>query len=939
MRLSILFAVCLLLGSLSPAHSGTQAIPLVNPGFEEGAAGQPAPGWSASPVVLEDGYTVRTVEERPESGQKCLEIALAGVKKSPQAFGASAQTIDAAPYRGKLVRFSAALRVEGGETDRAQLWMRVDRPNGAMGFFDNMEARPVKSAAWQRARITGPVAADAEVIKIGFLLPEGGRGCFDSAAFEVLGDAGAGNEPARPLTERGLDNLAAFAQLYGTVRWFHPSDQAAAADWSSFALAGVQRVEKAADAEELARVLEELFRPLAPTVRVYPTGHRPPLPDALRPPAPGASLRKVTWRHLGVSLGGGQARSVYQSVRVDDQALPAGFAARMGQEVDAALFRGKKVLLRAAIRAELKAGNQARLFLRTPGTQDRKEAEDTVSITGGTWSEVELISQVAPDAQALIVGVALDREGKVWVDDIALEVFDQGGRHDPHAVVNPSFEDGDPGWAPDGWDLTHSEQISGYSVTRGEAEPRPPHGGRFSALLASSDPESLVPVQPGEPLEADLGGGVSALVPLALWADAAGTLPPADAGVRPPQVDKPEGFEPSGDDRVTRLADVVLAWNVFEHFYPYFDVAALEGTADWPAVLRTALRKAATDADAAAFQGTLARLVAALHDGHGYVASAAQPQLFFPPVGWNWIEDNLIVTWADPEKGGGLHPGDLILSIDGKPAREVLETAEAGISGATPQWRRTRALMELAGGPRDREAKLEVQPLDGPAKTVTLRRTAPPYGPGSAYEARQKALPEKIAEMHPGIFYVDLSRITDDDFTGALDRLAAAKGVVFDLRGYPRKLSPIVLQHLTDHPLHSAQWNIPVTTRPHRQGVTWFRSRWTLEPRKPRLQGRVAFLTGGGAISYAESYMGIVEAYHLAAIVGGPTAGTNGNVNPFVLPGGYNLSWTGMKVLKQDGSRHHGVGIQPTVPVAPTRKGVAAGKDEVLEKGLEAVER
>jgi hypothetical protein len=34
------------------------------------------------------------------------------------------------------------------------------------------------------------------------------------------------------------------------------------------------------------------------------------------------------------------------------------------------------------------------------------------------------------------------------------------------------------------------------------------------------------------------------------------------------------------------------------------------------------------------------------------------------------------------------------------------------------------------------------------------------------------------------------------------------------------------------------------------------------------------------------------------------------------LPGKYRLIWTGMKVLKQDGSLRHGVAIQPTVPVA-----------------------
>jgi len=69
----------------------------------------------------------------------------------------------------------------------------------------------------------------------------------------------------------------------------------------------------------------------------------------------------------------------------------------------------------------------------------------------------------------------------------------------------------------------------------------------------------------------------------------------------------------------------------------------------------------------------------------------------------------------------------------------------------------------------------------------------------------------------------------------------------------------------------------------------------------------------------------------------GASAGTNGNVNPFTLPGGFTVTWTGMKVLKHDGSQHHGMDIIPTVPASRTRKSVAEGKDEVLIRGLEVV--
>jgi len=39
-----------------------------------------------------------------------------------------------------------------------------------------------------------------------------------------------------------------------------------------------------------------------------------------------------------------------------------------------------------------------------------------------------------------------------------------------------------------------------------------------------------------------------------------------------------------------------------------------------------------------------------------------------------------------------------------------------------------------------------------------------------------------------------------------------------------------------------------------------------------------------------------------------------------------------MRVLKHDGSQHHGIGIQPTVEAARTIRGVREGKDELLAK-------
>lgn len=110
---------------------------------------------------------------------------------------------------------------------------------------------------------------------------------------------------------------------------------------------------------------------------------------------------------------------------------------------------------------------------------------------------------------------------------------------------------------------------------------------------------------------------------------------------------------------------------------------------------------------------------------------------------------------------------------------------------------------------------------------------------------------------------------------------------------------------------------------------------WSLNPLKPYLGDKeIIFITDGQAVSYAESYMGFIEGYDLGTIVGQPTSGTNGNINQFQLPGNYSISFTGMRVLKHDGSSFHGVGIIPDIFVQKSIAGVKAGRDEFLEVAL-----
>src|SRR5262249_37657460 len=150
--LALLFLSCAAIAQSGP----------VNLGFESGEAGALPEGWKATSPrggAGNTGYTAKLTRDQAKQGSFCAELAS---EAGAAGFGNLMQNFDAAAYRGKRVRFRAAVRSDG----RGQLWLRVDRQGGEVGFFDNMGDRPVLDQEWKYYEITGDIDPDAERINI-----------------------------------------------------------------------------------------------------------------------------------------------------------------------------------------------------------------------------------------------------------------------------------------------------------------------------------------------------------------------------------------------------------------------------------------------------------------------------------------------------------------------------------------------------------------------------------------------------------------------------------------------------------------------------------------------------------------------------------------------------------------------------------------------------
>lgn len=88
------------------------------------------------------------------------------------------------------------------------------------------------------------------------------------------------------------------------------------------------------------------------------------------------------------------------------------------------------------------------------------------------------------------------------------------------------------------------------------------------------------------------------------------------------------------------------------------------------------------------------------------------------------------------------------------------------------------------------------------------------------------------------------------------------------------------------------------------------------------------------AISQAEHTCLFFEAATDVTFIGTPTAGANGDITTMVLPGNLTVTFTGHNVRHADGRQLQRVGIQPTIKVAPTIRGLVEGRDEILEAAI-----
>ncbi|GAA0877237.1 hypothetical protein GCM10009119_02050 [Algoriphagus jejuensis] len=723
-------------------------------------------------------------------------------------------------------------------------------------------------------------------------------------------------------SEREIDNLKAFAKAYGYVKYFHPSTEAAELDWGWFAVYGAQEVLQCQNSDELNKTLNRIFKSIAPTV-VFSADLLPKNQlMSLQTPENKKDYLNTYWQHYGVGKDMVNPSKLYKSVRVNapqEVENSVGFGG-IGTQIDAKPYLGKRIRLSGKAKLASESKGSGHLWMRvdnadkSPGFFNNMEDSP---IRNARWASYSFEGEVGEKAKMIYLGGFLKGQGALFVDELELAYEENGAWH-PIEVKNGNFENSNlsgTDWATMGGGVeikTNSEEktqgASGLEIRFKDPEYLP-----AKALFDTSPAADEFWIK-------ELSSETWINMPLSLYSKDGQTFPKSQMSMDQ-LIDSLETNTPTTAEALEfRIGNLINAWNVFQHFYPYFE----ETGVDWEAALEESLL-ASFQSNEPGHLNELKLLTAKLKDNHVSVFSM-QSLFFAPPIRWEWIKKQLLITQVlDPTLN--LKVGDQVEEIEGQSPEAYFAKIEAGISAASNGWLSYRAGIESLLGLQNSTMNIQVE-----GESIALTRDANYY----QKQNELKAFQPKYRIIEEDIIYLNLDLVPMDTINLLMPQLEKSRAIIADLRGYPTGGNHQLIQHLLSKPDKDKWMEVAQLIYPDQEEPAGFtESGWDLSPTKPYLGAKkIIFITDAQAVSYAESYMGFIEAHDLATIVGQPTSGTNGNINQFDLPGGYRITFTGMRVVKHDGSKFHGVGILPDVYVEKTTEGVKAGTDEFLEMAI-----
>ncbi|MHA2031076.1 MAG: S41 family peptidase [Candidatus Kariarchaeaceae archaeon] len=387
-----------------------------------------------------------------------------------------------------------------------------------------------------------------------------------------------------------------------------------------------------------------------------------------------------------------------------------------------------------------------------------------------------------------------------------------------------------------------------------------------------------------------------------------------------------------------RILALYRYWNIVQYFSPY-KYAIGE---DWNKVLDESIPKFIKAKDALEYRLESLKLIGRINDTHANIWGqdsilSDYHGKYYSPVQVKFIEDQLVITGYynnDLGEKTGLKIGDIILYINDIEVNEIL-IDKLPFYPASNYSTKLRDIAKNILRGNNKKTKLGI--LSDNKRTIRMIERYLPDSlnlkidwaynkPNSCY----KFITENIG-------YIYLGNIKSNLIPTIFKKFKDTKGIVIDIRNYP---SEFVVFSMGKY-LVPRQMEFVKFTKGNINYPGWFDWTNTIkvgEENADFYKGKVVILINEITLSQAEYTTMAFRTSPNAVVVGSTTAGADGNVSPFYLPGNIRTMITGIGVYYSDGQETQRVGIIPDIEIKPTIGGIKNGRDELLEKAIEIIE-
>lgn len=386
-----------------------------------------------------------------------------------------------------------------------------------------------------------------------------------------------------------------------------------------------------------------------------------------------------------------------------------------------------------------------------------------------------------------------------------------------------------------------------------------------------------------------------------------------------------------------RILALFRYWNIIQYYFPYKNLIG----EDWKNVLEEFIPKIINVNNETEYTLTLLALIARVHDTHaniwgGNTILEKYKGLNYAGAKLTFVENKPVVTGFYDEKSrdeSGLQVGDLITEVNNRPVDSIVKTS-LRLTPASNYPTQLRDIARLLLRTNDTIITVKVM-RDGKKFNKILKTYSATrldiYGRNNYQKPDTcfKFIGKEIAYINNGTLKRSyLPKIWED--------MKNSKGLIIDDRNYPSDFPIFVLSnYLMPQSVDFVKFTNGSVITP---GLFTFGE--TLKAGKENAdyyRGKVIILVNEVTQSSAEYHALAYKRVSKATIIGSTTAGADGNVSQFSLPGGISTMISGIGVYYPNGGDTQRVGIVPDIEIKPTLKGIKNGQDELLEKAIEII--